>query len=92
MDNEKEMLTGGGLSVQCGLTEAADRTLVDMFQYHPWDENQQASGLIVRAALLEAARAIVQHVPPCADRSVALRKIREARMDANSAITHKGRY
>lgn len=39
-----------------------------------------------------AVKTIVGCVPPSPDRSAAIRKIREARMDCNSAITHGGKY
>jgi hypothetical protein len=53
-------------------------------------KSKQAS--LDAVALVLAALAIVRHVPPSPDRSAALRKIREARMDCNSAITHRGKY
>jgi hypothetical protein len=34
---------------------------------------------------------IIETVPPSPDRSVAIRKLREARMDCNSAITFDGK-
>jgi hypothetical protein len=64
----------------------------DAFQYHPWTPEQIESGNKVRKALAEAVKTILREVPPSPDRSVAIRKIREARMDANSAITHNGKY
>lgn len=67
-------------------------TVRDMFEYHPWDEDQKGRGAIVRNALMEAVRAIIATVPASADRSAAIRKLREARMDCNSAITHGGKY
>ncbi len=66
--------------------------LRDCFEYHPWDEEQTKIGGMVREALIEAADVILREVPECADRSTAIRKLREARMDANSAITHRGRF
>lgn len=66
--------------------------LHDVFEYHKWDDEQTAIGTEVRAALEQAARVIIEKVADCPDRSVALRKIREARMDANSAITHRGKF
>ena len=42
--------------------------------------------------LVEAVKVMVACVPAGPDRTVAIRKLREARMDANSAITHGGRY
>jgi hypothetical protein len=58
----------------------------------PWTPEQTAAGREVREALATAVKVIVANVPPSADRTVAIRKIREARMDANSAITHNGKY
>lgn len=66
--------------------------LEDCFTYHEWDDEQKDAGKNVREALMEAARVILVNVPPCPDRSVAIRKLREARMDANSAITHHGKF
>jgi len=66
--------------------------LHDCFQYQPWDSEQTTIGTKVREALEAAARVILENVPPCADRTVAIRKLREARMDANSAISFKGRF
>ena len=73
-------------------TDEANTAIKDMFVYHEWDEEKKAHGNVVRAALENAVRAVIEHVPPSADRSTAIRKIREARMDCNSAITHAGRY
>lgn len=64
----------------------------DQFEYHKWDQAKTDSGVLVRAALQEASLVIIANVSPSADRSVALRKLREARMDCNSAITHDGKY
>jgi len=64
----------------------------DAFQYHPWSLHQEEAGDQVREALVMAAKVILRVVPPGPDRSVALRKLREARMDSNSAITHGGRF
>ena len=64
----------------------------DAFEYHPWDEGQKERGQKVREALANAVKVIVANVPPSPDRSAAIRKIRDARMDSNSAITHSGKY
>ena len=73
-------------------TAISDEEVDDIMAYHPWTPEQVASGKTVRDSLGAAMKAIVENVPPSADRSAALRKLREARMDANSAITHGGRY
>ncbi len=73
-------------------TEDVLKELDNQYTYHPWDPDQTVRGSIVREKLQEAAAAIIDNVPPSPDRSVALRKLREARMDCNSAITHNGKY
>ena len=74
------------------LTPEVVAQIDDAFIYHGLTEAQTKSGNAVRAALAEAVKVIVGNVPPSPDRSAAIRKIREARMDANSAITHGGKY
>ena len=64
----------------------------DYFEYHPWDAQKVACGAAVRKALSDAVKVILDNVPPCPTRTVAIRKIAEARMDANSAITHGGKF
>lgn len=75
-----------------GETDIAESVIDDQYTYHAWDMKQIARGNVVRDVLKAAALAIVMNVPASADRSTALRKLREARMDADSAITHGGKY
>jgi hypothetical protein len=72
--------------------EAVANLLDDQYTYHPWTADQVRRGHIVRDVLKAASQAIIENVPPCSDRTTALRKLREARMDANAAITHGGRF
>jgi hypothetical protein len=74
------------------LTPEVSDAIDDAFEYHKWDEQQTAAGVKVRKALAEAVKVIVDVVPPGPDRSSAIRMIRQARMEANSAITHHGKY
>lgn len=74
------------------LTPDVADAIDDVFEYHAWDTDQVLQGSLVRNALAAAVKVIVANAPPCPDRSAAIRKLREARMDANSAITHRGRY
>ncbi|HZT29750.1 MAG TPA: hypothetical protein VFA33_07705 [Bryobacteraceae bacterium] len=89
---------GGVMTSTVDFIRAAELTLEvaeaidDAFAYHPWDPEQTSHGVEVRKALAQAVKVIVAHVPPCPDRSTAIRKLREARMDCNSAITHRGRF
>jgi hypothetical protein len=64
----------------------------DAFEYHPWNQEKTNRGVCVKWALIKAIITIIENVPPGPDRTVAIRKIREARMDCNSAITHDGKY
>jgi hypothetical protein len=75
-----------------GTNEEINEAIKDQYDYHPWNEDQKMEGELVRRALVEAVRIIIEVVPPSPDRSSALRKLREARMDCNSAITHHGKY
>lgn len=79
---ETRVIEGGGV----------DKAIEDAFEYHPWTPEQIAKGKEVREALATAVKVIVANVPPGPDRTVAIRKCREARMDCNSAITHGGKY
>jgi hypothetical protein len=73
------------------LTPEVEASIDDAFEYHKWTPEQIEAGSKIRKALADAVKAIVAGAPPCPDRSAAIRKLRDARMDANSAITHKGR-
>lgn len=74
------------------VTPDVHQAVEDMFEYHALDDAQKERGRVVREALKAAVRVIIANVPPCPDRTVAIRKLREARMDSNSAITHGGKY
>jgi hypothetical protein len=74
------------------ITPEVEEAVKDAFEYHRWTVEQIRAGNFVRQALVDAIKAIIVNVPPGPDRTVAMRKIREARMDCNSAITHGGKY
>jgi hypothetical protein len=74
------------------LTPEVAAAIDDAFEYHKWDDQQVEQGREVRMSLAIAVKLIVKNVPPSPDRTTAIRKIREARMDCNSAITHGGKY
>lgn len=75
-----------------GISEEINSIVADMFKYHLCSEEQVQLGQEVRAILEAAVIVIIKNVPSCPDRIVAIRKIREARMDCNSAIIHGGKY
>lgn len=67
-----------------------EHQLQEWFTYHPPQGDQQERYVALREAAKVYAEAIVKHVPQCADRTVALRKVREANWTANSAIACGG--
>lgn len=73
-------------------TTISDVQLKDVMEYHKWTDAQTAVGNLIRNSLGIALKVIIENVPPSADRSAAIRKLRDARMDCNSAITHDGAY
>lgn len=73
-------------------TEGLHDQIVDLFEYHAWDDLQRAAGGGVRATLVEAYETIIKTVPPCPTRTRALNMLVDCRMLANAAITHKGKY
>jgi hypothetical protein len=74
------------------LTPEVEAAIEDAFDYHRWTDEQVAQGVKVRSVLCEAVKVIVANVPSSPDRTAAIRKLRDARMDCNSAITHNGKY
>lgn len=73
------------------LNDEVAAAIDDAFEYHQWDDAKIAAGARVRKALADAVKVIVADVPPGPDRSHAIRLVRDARMWANSAISHNGR-
>lgn len=73
-------------------TSITEEEIKDIMDYHKWTEEQIKSGQAIRESIGIALKIIIDTVPPCPDRSVAIRKLREARMDVNSAITHNGKF
>jgi len=70
----------------------AQQAVADMFEYRSWTDDQKMHGDSVKRALSDAILILIQHVPPSADRTSAIRKIREASWAANCAISHGGIY
>lgn len=66
--------------------------ILERFTYKQWDDDQVQHGKAVTGGAIDFASAIVEHVPPSATRTRALNLIEEARMLANAAITHDGKF
>jgi hypothetical protein len=73
------------------ITTEERRALDDVFTYHAPNEEQKLAYSWVREGAKAFAATILARVPSCPDRTIALRKIREAVMDANAAIALEGR-
>ena len=58
----------------------------DWFTYHAPHGTQPERYIAIREAARQLAVSIVTHCPPSADRTAALRKVREAVMTANASI------
>lgn len=82
-----------GCSTSAPLSERLTLQNIDAaMQYQPWDYSQREAGEQVREALTAAAKAILRTCPDSPFRSVALRNIIDARMNANAAISFRGRF
>ncbi len=64
----------------------------DMTTYHPPQGDQPAKYARINEAAEKLISVIAEACPPSADRSAAVRAVREARMWANSSIANNGKY
>lgn len=60
--------------------------LDNLFVYHPPKGDQAARYEKISKAAKEFARVVLENTPACADQTVTIRKIVEARMSANATI------
>jgi hypothetical protein len=65
--------------------------LENWFTYHAPSSDQQVAYAKLRSSALDFAKAINDLVPDCADKTAAIRKVREATMTANAAIACGGK-
>lgn len=73
------------------MTEKDKELLEDLFTYHQPEPGDKERYEAITAATRAFAAVVLEQCPPSADRSAAIRKIREARMTANAAIACKGK-
>lgn len=64
----------------------------DAMGHQTWDSEQIAAGDIVRETLVAAVKAVLRVVPRCPNRTKAINHLIDARMDANAAISFRGRF
>ena len=72
------------------LFQHEEARLVKAFTYHAPTPGQQVSLNRINQAAHALAHMILLEVPPCADRTAAIRLVREARMTANCGIVLDG--
>jgi hypothetical protein len=81
-----ERVDTGGYALSAQETKFLDAA----FTYHPPGEGDPERYVAIRTAARHLAETIILQAPACADRTVALRKVREAVMTANAAVALKG--
>jgi hypothetical protein len=64
----------------------------DIFSYHPPTPEQKEHYEAIREAARVFALVIIEHTPQCADKTAAIRKLRECVMTANAAVALEGKY
>jgi len=82
--------TPAGYAGECARSITSEEILAELFKYHAPNEVTIPKYAAINQAAKNFAEVILQNCPPSADRSDAIRKIREARMTANAAIALNG--
>lgn len=62
----------------------------DPFEYRSPEQDQIPQYQVVADAMAHTYRILLRAAPRCAERTLAIRKLQEARMWANAAIAFKG--
>lgn len=73
------------------LTLEEKQQLDNWFRHHPPTEDQADDYATIRLVARHLAETICKRVPPSADRTAALRKLRECVMTANAGIACGGK-
>jgi hypothetical protein len=66
------------------------QNVVEVFTYHSPSPEMQEKMELLRVKQIELAQLILDVVPDCADKSVALRNLRECKVNCNAAIVLNG--
>lgn len=100
--SEHERMMRGGGAAPGGKMQAYERpigsgeftleNIEEAMTYQPMDSEQIDSAQEIRDALTFAAKAILRRAPRSARRTLALQHVINARMDANAAISFRGRF
>lgn len=74
----------------CSRPMSDSEILAELFRYHPPTIENLPKFAAINQAAKNFAEILLQNCPPCADRSAAIRLIRDARMTANAAVALNG--
>ncbi|MCP4896862.1 MAG: hypothetical protein GY906_07790 [bacterium] len=66
--------------------------VVEAFAYQKPDTEAQQKHILIQTSAMDFGLDIIKHVPNCHTRQKALDALQEAKMWANAAIAHKGKY
>ena len=69
-----------------------DNQLKDIFTYHPPTPEQREIYEKINAAFLECAQVVNAVTPEGPGKTVAIRKLSDARMQANASVALEGRF
>lgn len=69
-----------------------EEQIVNIFSYHSPTPEQAAVYAIINEAFQHTAKVINRYMPPGAGATVAIRKLSEARMQANAAVALQGTF
>lgn len=70
--------------------ESPEETIDYLFTFHD-DPDKTPHYVEIRESAKQFAKVLIRHCPSCADRTTAIRKVREAVMTANAAVALSGR-
>ena len=70
--------------------ETPEETIDYLFTFHD-DPDKTPHYVEIRESAKQFAKVLIRHCPSCADRTTAIRKVREAVMTANAAVALSGR-
>ena len=86
--NAPNQTQGQIAGIGCCLSD--EEKLDQIFKYHPPNPSTGPKFETLREAARHFAKVILMNVPPGADRSAAIRKVREAVMTANAGVSLNG--
>jgi hypothetical protein len=89
-ESQLKQAQGGLCGAQAYRPMTSAEILAELFSYHPPNSETLPKFAAINQAAKNFAEVILQNCPPSADRSDAIRKIREARMTANAAVGLNG--